>query len=84
MTIIGQKKRLSGVRTQEQRTGTPLHLRRVCPGRPYPLGATWVGRGVNFALYAENATRVELCLFESTEASCEAIRIPLPEYTDLI
>ncbi len=42
---------------------------RVWPGRPYPLGATWDGRGVNFALYSENATRVELCLFDSAEAT---------------
>ena len=38
---------------------------RVLPGRPYPLGATWDGHGVNFALFSENATRVELCLFDS-------------------
>ncbi|RYZ24470.1 MAG: glycogen debranching enzyme GlgX [Chitinophagaceae bacterium] len=37
---------------------------RVNPGRPYPLGATWDGNGVNFALHAEHATGVELCLFE--------------------
>ena len=36
---------------------------RVLPGQPYPLGATWDGRGTNFALYSENATGVELCLF---------------------
>src|SRR5438105_6158695 len=34
-------------------------------GEPYPLGATWDGEGVNFALYSENATRVELCLFDA-------------------
>ncbi|RYY21423.1 MAG: glycogen debranching enzyme GlgX, partial [Sphingobacteriaceae bacterium] len=34
------------------------------PGKPYPLGATWDGKGVNFALYANNATAVELCLFD--------------------
>jgi Carbohydrate-binding module 48 (Isoamylase N-terminal domain) len=84
MDIIGEGKRLSGLRTQEQRTGTPLGIRRVRPGRPYPLGATWDGRGVNFALYSENATRVELCLFDSAEAEREAIRIPLPEHTDQI
>ena len=37
----------------------------VWPGRPYPLGATWDGQGANFALYSENATKVELCLFDS-------------------
>ncbi|MBV9156738.1 MAG: glycogen debranching protein GlgX [Acidobacteriaceae bacterium] len=36
---------------------------KVFPGSPYPQGATWDGTGVNFALYSENATRVELCLY---------------------
>ena len=57
---------------------------RVWPGRPYPLGATWDGQGVNFALYSENATRVELCLFESETAQKETYCIPLPEQTDLV
>ena len=35
------------------------------PGSSYPLGATWDGAGVNFALFSENATGVELCLFET-------------------
>lgn len=38
---------------------------RTSPGQPYPLGTTWNGRGVNFALFSEHATRVELCLFPS-------------------
>lgn len=38
------------------------------PGAPYPLGASWDGQGVNFALYSENAARVELCLFEHDDA----------------
>jgi glycogen operon protein len=38
--------------------------RTILPGRSYPLGATWDGTGVNFAIYSENAQRVELCLFE--------------------
>ena len=38
---------------------------RVWPGHPDPLGATWDGMGVNFALFSENATKVELCLFDS-------------------
>ena len=57
---------------------------RVWPGRPYPLGATWNGSGVNFALYSENATKVELCLFESPDAEQEYCRIPLTESTDLV
>ncbi len=38
---------------------------RVWPGDPYPLGATWTGVGVNFALFSAHATNVELCLFDS-------------------
>ena len=38
---------------------------KVWPGNPYPLGAKWDGKGTNFALYSENATKVELCLFDS-------------------
>src|SRR5258706_16202509 len=38
--------------------------RTVLRGRPYPLGATWDGSGVNFALYSQRADGVELCLFE--------------------
>ena len=42
---------------------------RVWPGQPYPLGATWTGLGVNFAIFSAYATRVELCLFDSIDAS---------------
>jgi glycogen operon protein len=55
---------------------------RVWPGQSYPLGATFDGAGVNFALFAENATKVELCLFDSADGAPEAHRIPLPENTD--
>jgi len=55
----------------------------VWPGRPYPLGATWDGEGVNFALYSEHAEKVELCLFD-TLAKRETIRVPLPEQTDMV
>jgi glycogen operon protein len=37
---------------------------KVFPGRPYPQGATWDGTGVNFAVYSENATGVDVCLFD--------------------
>jgi glycogen operon protein len=57
---------------------------RVWPGNSYPLGATWDGAGVNFALFSEHATKIELCLFESSEAPNEAFRITLPEQTDLV
>jgi isoamylase len=39
----------------------------VWPGKPFPLGATWDGEGVNFALFSENAERVELCLFDADD-----------------
>jgi glycogen operon protein len=55
---------------------------RVWPGRPYPLGATWDGLGVNFALYSEHATRVELCLFDAVDHEREAVRIDLPEHDE--
>lgn len=54
---------------------------RVREGRPYPLGATWDGLGVNFALFSAHATRVELCLFDQNGEQ-EIERIDLPEYTD--
>ncbi len=82
--IIGLGKRVRGVRPQEQRTGVPLSQRRVWPGKPYPLGATWDGRGVNFAIYSEHATKVELCLFDSPDDRQESERIPLPDRTDMV
>jgi len=54
---------------------------RVLPGKAYPLGAMWDGQGVNFALYSEAATKVELCLFDDKTASMERERIALPEVT---
>ncbi|MSR56814.1 MAG: glycogen debranching enzyme GlgX [Planctomycetaceae bacterium] len=57
---------------------------RVWPGLPYPLGATWDGRGVNFALFSEHAAKVELCLFDSSSSKQEAQRILLPEQTDQV
>jgi isoamylase len=54
--------------------------RRVLPGRPGPLGATWDGLGVNFALFSAHATRVELCLFDAAGGT-EVERIDLPETT---
>ncbi|CAA7625646.1 glycogen debranching enzyme [Candidatus Terasakiella magnetica] len=55
--------------------------RRILPGSSYPLGATWDGNGVNFALFSAHAERVELCLFDRRGLR-EVERIALPEYTD--
>jgi glycogen operon protein len=54
---------------------------RIREGRPHPLGASWDGLGVNFALFSANATKVELCLFDE-KGERELERIALPEYTD--
>ena len=51
----------------------------IWPGKPYPLGATWDGQGVNFAIFSENATAVELCLFD---ADGTETRASMPEQTD--
>ena len=56
----------------------------IRPGSPYPLGATWDGSGVNFAIFSEHALKVELCLFDSPDSARESVRITLPEQTDLI
>ncbi len=57
---------------------------RIWPGSPYPLGATWDGAGVNFALFSENAQKVELCLFDHRDAVKETARLVLPERTDQV
>ena len=54
---------------------------RVWHGRAHPLGTTWDGRGVNVAVFSEQATRIELCLFDSAEATRESERLPLPVQT---
>jgi glycogen operon protein len=54
---------------------------RVRPGEPYPLGATWDGGGVNFALYSSQAEEVQVCFFDASGRR-ETDRIALPEYTN--
>jgi glycogen operon protein len=48
------------------------------PGSFHPLGATWDGRGVNFALFSEHATGVELCLFDVKDGREVETRLPVP------
>jgi isoamylase len=55
---------------------------KLLRGQPNPLGATWDGTGVNFALFSRHATKVELCLFDTTKARRETQRIPLRERTN--
>ena len=54
---------------------------KISGGTPYPLGATFDGRGTNFAVFSATATGVELCLFDSS-GKHESSRIELPERTD--
>jgi isoamylase len=54
---------------------------KIYPGKPYPLGAIWDGSGVNFALYADNATGVEVCLFGSPKDETEFAKIKMTERT---
>ncbi|MCF4126110.1 glycogen debranching protein GlgX [Methylobacterium sp. SyP6R] len=67
----------------EAPAASPLARRatRISEGQPFPLGATWDGLGVNFALFSAHATKVELCLFDDS-GETEIERIELPEYTD--
>jgi glycogen operon protein len=57
---------------------------RIWPGRPYPLGANWDGKGVNFAIFSENAEKVTLCLFNHTNDEREYTRIHIQEVTDYV
>jgi len=57
-----------------------LHTPHASPGLPYPLGAAYDGKGVNFALFSAHAEKVELCLFDK-HGKHEEHRIALPEYS---
>jgi isoamylase len=71
------------MKNARKHSGSPqiLARSRIREGQPFPLGATWDGLGVNFALFSANATRVELCLFD-IDGKQEIERFDLPEYTD--
>src|SRR4051794_25535172 len=59
------------------------NVSRIREGLPNPLGATWDGKGTNFAVFSAHATKVEVCVFDG-QAQTELERIELPEYTDEI
>jgi glycogen operon protein len=63
------------------RKGSSSPITAVWPGQPFPRGATWDGEGVNFSLFAANAHKVELCIFDGTGRN-EVQRITLRECTD--
>src|ERR1700744_2233479 len=52
-------------------------------GRPYPLGSSWDGLGINFAVFSANAEKIELCLFDEGGRP-KIARLPLPEYDEEI
>ncbi|MBN1951879.1 MAG: glycogen debranching protein GlgX [Bacteroidales bacterium] len=57
---------------------------RVLPGRPYPLGATWDGEGVNFAIFSEHAAAVKLCLFHKPDDLKEYAYVNFREVTGYV
>ena len=57
---------------------------RVWPGSPHPLGATWDGEGVNFAIFSQNATAVRLLLFEDAQSGVPSTVVSLNEVTDQV
>ncbi len=56
---------------------------KLSEGLPYPRGASWDGRGTNFSVFSQNATKVEVCLF-AADGKTETERIVLPEFTNLM
>ncbi|HWD24793.1 MAG TPA: hypothetical protein VG368_04965, partial [Acidimicrobiales bacterium] len=61
-----------------------MHDARVWPGSPHPLGATWDGEGVNFALFSEHATGVELYIYDRPSDTTPSFRVDMPEATDRV
>ncbi len=57
---------------------------KTWPGKPYPLGATWLGNGVNFAIFSEHAAKIELCLFDNLDVPKESARVEVREQTGQI
>ena len=90
MPLAGPLRRYTSLHSQTKAVA------EIRPGRPYPLGSTWDddgdgggdvsgdGGGTNFAIFSQNATRVELCLFDSPDAESESRRITLQRRTNLV
>ena len=57
-----------------------MKTRAILPGKPYPQGATWDGMGVNFSIYSEAATGIDLCLFDESGSAVKQV-IPIREST---
>lgn len=68
---------------KHQNPGSPAaSLSQIWPGEAQRLGAHWDGVGVNFALYTEHATAVDLCLFTRPDDPFPADQIQLPEFSN--
>ena len=78
--VEGEKKTVIEMTTKPQ-PPRPQGQLRVYPGKPSPLGATWDGLGVNFALFSRHATRVALLLFDGAMDQAPSMTIELPERT---
>jgi len=83
ITMSKQEKNTAPQNETPKADSPQANVTRIREGLPFPLGANWDGLGVNFAIFSANATKVELCLFDST-GETELERIELPEYTDEI
>ena len=57
---------------------------KVLPGKPYPLGANWDGKGVNFAIFSEHAAAVKLCLFREPDDKVEYAYVNVTEVTGFV
>ena len=63
------------------RTDSSSPALTVSEGTAHPLGATFTGDGVNFAVFSAHATKVQVCIYDEAgvnEIGC----VTLPEYTD--
>ncbi len=70
--------------SKQSKTTSVSETPQTKPGKPYPLGATFDGEGVNFALFSENATGVYVCLYDAADPSRETAMIPVTERTELV
>ncbi|GAB3558091.1 glycogen debranching protein GlgX [Spirosoma fluminis] len=66
------------------KTGSTTDTFTTKPGKPYPLGATYDGEGVNVALFSENSTGAYLCLYDANDPTQETAMIPMLERTELV
>jgi isoamylase len=74
-------KKYSYIVVNDKESKVEYMLTKMLPGKPYPLGVTWDGEGVNFAVFSENAEKVEVCLFDAPNSKSQRGCIPLGQVT---